>query len=260
MFRFRHNLPSFYWADKSPFRAVLDELASVIIAGFFCSVSKPLAHDVIHHIFFFCLSFWSPSPYVFISSAFGFIFYFVIYFIRICVLFSGTIWAEKYEDPVIGGHRFDIVTFLFWENDPVRQQFMNLWTRPCFLFLHKYTCIDNFMILLLPHDHLLLDRSPNIGQLLSRWELDKFKNCWNKSSRTSKFLTLLYQQSSNLLISQRDMSGPRLGALSNNSWSGGIYTEYDIVQGLRLLFILWEEKDHDLTKFEKEILRASVSI
>jgi hypothetical protein len=32
----------------------------------------------------------------------------------------------------------------------------------------------------------------------------------------------LYQQFSNWLISQRDMSGPRLGALSNNRWSGGI--------------------------------------
>ncbi len=28
-----------------------------------------------------------------------------------------------------------------------------------------------------PPDHLLLDRSPNIGPLTSRWELDKFKNC-----------------------------------------------------------------------------------
>jgi hypothetical protein len=69
-------------------------------------------------------------------------------------------------------------------------------------------------------DHLLLDRAPNSGPRISRWELDKFKNCWNKSFRTFKILTLLYQQFSNLLISQRDMNGPRLGALSNNRWSG----------------------------------------
>ncbi len=56
--------------------------------------------------------------------------------------------------------------------------------------------------------------------LISRWELDKFKNCWNKSFRTSKILTLSYQQFSNLSISQQDMSGPRLGALSKNRWSG----------------------------------------
>jgi hypothetical protein len=73
----------------------------------------------------------------------------------------------------------------------------------------------------IPPDHLLLDRSRNIGPLIFRWNLDKFKNCWNKSFRTSKILTLLYQQFSNLLISQRDMSGSRLGALSNNRWSGG---------------------------------------
>ncbi len=63
---------------------------------------------------------------------------------------------------------------------------------------------------------------PLIWQLISHWELDKFKTCLNKSFRTSKILTLFYQQFSNLLISQRDMSGPRLGALSNNRWSGDI--------------------------------------
>jgi hypothetical protein len=77
---------------------------------------------------------------------------------------------------------------------------------------------------MLPRDHLLLlDRSPNIGvigPLISRWELDKFNNCWNKSFRTSKILPLLYQQFSNLLNSKRDMSGPKLGALSNNRWLG----------------------------------------
>ncbi len=78
----------------------------------------------------------------------------------------------------------------------------------------------------LPPDHLLLDRSPNIGTLIPHWEFEEFKNCWNKSCRTSKILTLLYQQFSNVLISQRDMSGPRLGALSNNRWSGGT-TVYD---------------------------------
>ncbi len=74
-----------------------------------------------------------------------------------------------------------------------------------------------------PPDHLLFDRSSNIGPLISCWELDKFKNCWNKSFRASKILTLLYQHFSNLLISQLDMSGPRLGALSNNMSSWSIY-------------------------------------
>ncbi len=91
----------------------------------------------------------------------------------------------------------------------------------------KHTKQSVVNIARVPRDHLLLDRSPNIGPLISRWELDKFKNYWNKSFRTSKILTLLYEQFSNLLISQRDMSGPRLGALSNNRWSGG--TSYDHV-------------------------------
>ncbi len=50
-------------------------------------------------------------------------------------------------------------------------------------------------------DHLLLDGTPNLGPLIFRWELDNFKNCWNKSFRTFKILTLLYQQFSNGLIS-----------------------------------------------------------
>jgi hypothetical protein len=32
-------------------------------------------------------------------------------------------------------------------------------------------------ITIVPPDHLLLDSAPNIGPLISRWELDKFKNC-----------------------------------------------------------------------------------
>jgi hypothetical protein len=40
-------------------------------------------------------------------------------------------------------------------------------------------------------NHLSLDRSPNIGPLICRWKLEKFKNCWNKSFRTSRILTLL---------------------------------------------------------------------
>jgi hypothetical protein len=54
-----------------------------------------------------------------------------------------------------------------------------------------------------PHDYLLLDSAPNIGPLISRWELDEFKNSWNNSFRTFKIQKLLYQQLSNLFISQR---------------------------------------------------------
>ncbi len=63
------------------------------------------------------------------------------------------------------------------------------------IFIHHCT---------VPRDHLLLDSAPDIGPLISCWKLDKFKNCWNKSFRTSKILTLLYQQFPNLLISQQD--------------------------------------------------------
>jgi hypothetical protein len=67
-----------------------------------------------------------------------------------------------------------------------------------------------------PPDHLFLDSAPNLGPLISRSELDTFKNFWNKRFKTSKILIFLYQQFLNSLISQQDMSGPRLGALSSN--------------------------------------------
>jgi hypothetical protein len=70
------------------------------------------------------------------------------------------------------------------------------------------------MCIQLPPDHLLLDSAPNIGSLISRWELDKFSE--TKALEPFKILTLLYQQSLNLLIFQQDMISPRLGALSNN--------------------------------------------
>jgi hypothetical protein len=32
----------------------------------------------------------------------------------------------------------------------------------------------------LPPDHLLFDSAPNFGPLISRWEMNKFENCWYK--------------------------------------------------------------------------------
>jgi hypothetical protein len=74
----------------------------------------------------------------------------------------------------------------------------------------------------LPPAHLLLDSAPNLGPLISLWEINKFENCWYKSFRILEALKLLFQQFLNLSSSQRDMSGPILGALSNNRWSGVI--------------------------------------
>ncbi len=75
----------------------------------------------------------------------------------------------------------------------------------------------------LPPDHLLLDSAPNLGLLISRWEINKFKNCWYKSVRILEVLNLLFEQFLNFPSSQRDMSGPTLGARSSNTWSGGTW-------------------------------------
>ncbi len=70
-------------------------------------------------------------------------------------------------------------------------------------------------------DHLLLDSAPNLGLLMSRWEINKFENCWYKSVMIIEVLKLLFQQFLNLSSSKRDMSGPLLSDLPSNRWSGG---------------------------------------
>jgi hypothetical protein len=85
----------------------------------------------------------------------------------------------------------------------------------------------------LPPDHLLFDSAPNLGPLISRWEINKFQNCWHKSDRILEVLKLLFQEFLNWSGSQRDTSGPILGALSNNRWSGGS------LEMLLFLFRFW---------------------
>jgi hypothetical protein len=77
------------------------------------------------------------------------------------------------------------------------------------------------MICTVHSDHPLLHSAPNLGPLISRWEINKFENCGCKSVRILEVLKLLSQQFFNLSSSQWNMSGPILGDLSNNRWSGG---------------------------------------
>ncbi len=69
--------------------------------------------------------------------------------------------------------------------------------------------------------HLFSDSAFNLGPLMSRWEINKCEYCWYKSVRIIDVLKLSFQQFLNLSSSQRDMSDPKLGALSNNMWSWG---------------------------------------
>jgi hypothetical protein len=72
----------------------------------------------------------------------------------------------------------------------------------------------------IPPDHQSLDSAPNLGPLISCWEINNFKNCWYKSVRILEVLKLLFQQFLHFSCSQQDMSGPILGTLSNNRWLG----------------------------------------
>jgi hypothetical protein len=54
------------------------------------------------------------------------------------------------------------------------------YTNAMFKCAEKSICLllkNNLLSRVVPPDHQLLDRSPNIGRLISRWEPDKFKNC-----------------------------------------------------------------------------------
>ncbi len=72
----------------------------------------------------------------------------------------------------------------------------------------------------IPLDHPILDSALNLGPLISRWEINKFENCWYKRVKILEILKLLIQHFVNLSSSKWDMSGPVLGVLSNNRWSG----------------------------------------
>ncbi len=87
---------------------------------------------------------------------------------------------------------------------------------------------------IVPPDHLFLDSAPNLGPLISHWEINKFENCWYKSVRILEVLKLLIQQFLNLSSSQRDISGPILGALSDIRWSGGIH---EIISSFSSLYL-----------------------
>ncbi len=78
---------------------------------------------------------------------------------------------------------------------------------------------------LVPPNHLLLDCDPNLGPLISRWEIYKFESGWYKSARILEALKFFFffQEFLNLPSSKQDMSGPKLGDRSSNRWSGGTY-------------------------------------
>jgi hypothetical protein len=64
---------------------------------------------------------------------------------------------------------------------------------------------------------LILDHSYPVENL-TNWKVSE-----TKALEHLKSWHFFLNQQLNLIISQRDMSGPRLGALSNNRWSVGIF-------------------------------------
>ncbi len=105
-----------------------------------------------------------------------------------------------------------------------------------------------------PPDHPLLNSVPNLGQLISRWEINKFENCWYKSVRILEVRKLLFQKFLNLSSSQRDMSGPILGVLSNDRWSGANLDELLPSMRKTAAFLRRENQDPPIDTFHCNIL------
>jgi hypothetical protein len=126
---------------------------------------------------------------------------FMTLFFRCCGSWRQRLWMWRQKK--VGELRDDIGV--------IRQALIPFFKKSSFVSLNK------------PPDHLLLDSAPNLGLLISRWEINKFENCWYKIVRILEVLMLLFQQFLNLPSSQQDMRGPILGALSNNRWSWGRY-------------------------------------
>ncbi len=147
---------------------------------------------------------------------------------RILPLSKTTMIVRLFEDvpiaKIISKHRKTCQLIKFWLHDfwgsdwywgPLKDEFYDKYgsissdliiSYSCFFFT-LMICIAlhlliswkaRITILPPPPHHLLLDSAPNLGPLKSHLELDKFKIFWNKSFRTSKILTLLYQQFLNL--------------------------------------------------------------
>ncbi len=87
-------------------------------------------------------------------------------------------------------------------------------------------------------DYLLLDSARNLGPFISRWEIIKFENCWYKRVGILEVLKLLFQRFLNFSSSQRDMSGPILGDLSSNRWSGCMFL-FSSIPWLLFAFKFW---------------------
>jgi hypothetical protein len=123
------------------------------------------------------------------------------------------------------------ILWQFWNPSPLVTCILHFWVglKACYLM-----CCNQ-----IHPDHLLLDSAPNLGPLISRWEIKNFENCWNKSVRILEVLKLLFQQVLNLSSSQQDMSGPILGNLSKNRWSVGTSCEHLVVFNRRNCLILY---------------------
>jgi hypothetical protein len=52
-----------------------------------------------------------------------------------------------------------------------------LWDRANISASRRSVACHLLCTFIVPHDYLLLDSVPNIGPLISSWELEKFKNC-----------------------------------------------------------------------------------
>ncbi len=136
---------------------------------------------------------------------------------------STTVSLRVVWDHGLWTRRWNHLQFVIGKNLGIKWQTLTSWK----IYIHWCLTLESQLLiqwitLKASPDHLLMGGAPNFGPLISRWEINKFENCWYKSVKILEVLKLSFHQFLNLSSSQRDTSGPILWALSNNTWSGGV--------------------------------------
>jgi hypothetical protein len=103
----------------------------------------------------------------------------------------GAVRGARYEFPYLD--HVDSTAFLFSSRE-VRDPLIDLHEQTSKMItvtltynikiylLYKYDVQWCFIIVpVVPPNHLWLDSAPNLGTLISRWEINKFEHCWYKS-------------------------------------------------------------------------------
>jgi hypothetical protein len=99
------------------------------------------------------------------------------------------VWDQKWKAPVARWRRTTLsqvlIVWMFLKTGILTNPLLAYFTNIIYIKIRHISY---------PRSPLLLDSAPNLGPLISRWEINKFENCWYKIVRILEVLKLLFQQ------------------------------------------------------------------